>query len=120
MELLMVNQHMTRFLKQIEDSRAMVSKVLALRNSLHGRIGGPEDLLSNLSAASMGSISNPGTSTNSLLPPQPQPIKLLAKLPKEIEEANLEKPELMRLAALYELIETEIDYIKDLTTMTTV
>ena len=50
--------------------------------------------------------------------PSTQP-KLLAKLPKEVEEANLEKPELLRLAAVYELIETECDYLKDLSTMLT-
>lgn len=44
-------------------------------------------------------------------------MKLFAKLPKQIAESTLEKPELMRLSAVYELIETEIDYVKDLQTM---
>lgn len=45
------------------------------------------------------------------------PIKLFAKLPKQILDSGLEKPELMRLSAVYELIETEIDYVQDLKTM---
>lgn len=44
-------------------------------------------------------------------------IKLFAKVPKQITESSLEKPELMRLSAVYELIETEIDYVNDLQTM---
>ncbi|KAJ3269397.1 Myosin 10A, isoform D [Terramyces sp. JEL0728] len=52
----------------------------------------------------------------SVAQPQSAP-KLFAKLPKQIAEAQLEKPELMRLSAVYELIETEIDYVKDLNTM---
>ncbi|KAL5032310.1 hypothetical protein BDV3_000892 [Batrachochytrium dendrobatidis] len=43
--------------------------------------------------------------------------KMFAKLPKEVTDANLPKPELMRLSALYELIETEADYCRDLMTM---
>lgn len=39
------------------------------------------------------------------------------KLPKEITDANLPKPEVMRLMAVYELIETEADYCRDLSTM---
>jgi hypothetical protein len=49
--------------------------------------------------------------------PTPLGMKLFAKLPKQIAESSLEKPELMRLSAVYELIETEIDYVKDLQTM---
>lgn len=49
--------------------------------------------------------------------PTPAPLKLFSKLPKQITESGLEKPELMRLSAVYELIETEIDYVKDLQTM---
>jgi hypothetical protein len=51
--------------------------------------------------------------------PQPSPLKLFAKLPKQVVESGLEKPELMRLSAVYELIETECDYVKDLNTMIT-
>jgi hypothetical protein len=47
-------------------------------------------------------------------------LKLFAKLPKQIVESGLVKPELMRLSAVYELIETELDYCKDLQTMITV
>lgn len=46
--------------------------------------------------------------------------KLFAKLPQAVAESGLEKPEMMRLSAVYELIETEIDYVKDLQTMITV
>jgi hypothetical protein len=44
-------------------------------------------------------------------------VKLFAKLPKEVAEADLDKNELMRLSVVYELIETEIDYVNDLKTM---
>ena len=50
-------------------------------------------------------------------PAASQPLKLFAKLPKQIMDSGLEKPELMRLSAVYELIETEIDYVQDLKTM---
>ena len=50
-------------------------------------------------------------------PATSQPLKLFAKLPKQIMDSGLEKPELMRLSAVYELIETEIDYVQDLKTM---
>lgn len=48
---------------------------------------------------------------------QPVQAKNFSKVPKEVADANLPKPELMRLSTVYELIETEIDYGKDLTTM---
>ena len=48
---------------------------------------------------------------------QPQQPKAFGKLPKEILDANLPKPELMRLSTVYELIETEADYVRDLQTM---
>lgn len=47
----------------------------------------------------------------------PVMAKNFSKVPKEVVDANLPKPELMRLSAVYELIETEIDYGKDLTVM---
>ncbi|KAJ3293191.1 cytochrome c oxidase subunit 1 [Rhizoclosmatium sp. JEL0117] len=42
------------------------------------------------------------------------PVKLYPKLPAEIAGAGLPKAELMRLSVIYELIETEADYIRDL------
>lgn len=47
----------------------------------------------------------------------PVASKNFSKVPKEVADANLPKPELMRLSTVYELIETELDYGKDLTTM---
>lgn len=58
-----------------------------------------------------------GGATTAPTPATSQPLKLFAKLPKQIMDSGLEKPELMRLSAVYELIETEIDYVQDLKTM---
>ncbi|KAI8913327.1 Dbl homology domain-containing protein [Gorgonomyces haynaldii] len=46
-----------------------------------------------------------------------QPPKLFAKLPQVVAESSLPKPEMMRLSAVYEMIETENDYVRDLQTM---
>ncbi|KAJ3128789.1 spermatogenesis-associated protein 13 [Nowakowskiella sp. JEL0407] len=48
---------------------------------------------------------------------QPSTPKSFSKLPKELLDANLPKSELMRLSVVYELIETEADYIRDLNVM---
>ncbi|TPX69374.1 hypothetical protein SpCBS45565_g02378 [Spizellomyces sp. 'palustris'] len=45
------------------------------------------------------------------------PKTMFSKLPPEVAAANLPKPELMRLSAVYELIETEADYVRDLSLM---
>ncbi|KNC98059.1 uncharacterized protein SPPG_06473 [Spizellomyces punctatus DAOM BR117] len=45
------------------------------------------------------------------------PKTMFSKLPPEVAGANLPKPELMRLSAVYELIETEADYVRDLSLM---
>ncbi|TPX30842.1 hypothetical protein SmJEL517_g05682 [Synchytrium microbalum] len=47
----------------------------------------------------------------------PTAPKLFAKLPPEVLNAGLTKAEMMRLSVVYELIETESDYVKDLGTM---
>ncbi|KAI8926331.1 hypothetical protein BC831DRAFT_456795 [Entophlyctis helioformis] len=49
--------------------------------------------------------------------PLPAQSKMFAKLPKEVQDANLPKPELMRLMAVYELLDTEADYCRDLSTI---
>ena len=51
----------------------------------------------------------------------PSPTSSLKlKLPTSIMELNLPKTELMRLATVYELIETESDYVRDLQIMSVV
>jgi hypothetical protein len=47
-------------------------------------------------------------------------VKLFAKLPQEVAKADIDKVEMMRLSVVYELIETESDYINDLKTMQSV
>ncbi|KAJ3216933.1 Myosin 10A, isoform D [Dinochytrium kinnereticum] len=57
------------------------------------------------------------TSSPSLLgtaPTTPISPKLFAKLPIEVMNAGLPKNDMMRLSVVYELIETESDYVKDL------
>lgn len=49
--------------------------------------------------------------------PAPVAPKSFGKLPKEVAESGLPKADLMRLSTIYELIETEIDYGKDLHVM---
>ena len=46
--------------------------------------------------------------------------KIFGKLPAEIMQFDLSKPQLMRLSVIYEWIETEADYVRDLITMITV
>ncbi|KAI8854077.1 hypothetical protein BC829DRAFT_381244 [Chytridium lagenaria] len=48
------------------------------------------------------------------LPTTPISPKLFAKLPTEVMNAGLPKNDMMRLSVVYELIETEADYVKDL------
>ncbi|KAJ3288135.1 cytochrome c oxidase subunit 1 [Borealophlyctis nickersoniae] len=47
----------------------------------------------------------------------PTTPKMFSKLPPEVLSAQLPKAELMRLSVVYELIETESDYVRDLNTM---
>ena len=53
-------------------------------------------------------------STATLSSPVNGAPKLFAKLPADVLNAGLTKQELMRLSVVYELIETEADYVKDL------
>lgn len=46
--------------------------------------------------------------------------KMFNKLPPEVVAANLPKPEVMRLSVIYEMIETEVDFVRDLNVMITV
>ncbi|RKO93574.1 hypothetical protein BDK51DRAFT_40719 [Blyttiomyces helicus] len=50
----------------------------------------------------------------------PTTPKMFQKLPPEALSANLPKSELMRLCAVYELIDTEADYVRDLNVMISV
>ncbi|KAI9201995.1 uncharacterized protein BJ171DRAFT_584641 [Polychytrium aggregatum] len=64
------------------------------------------------------SSSEPFFDQNKAAAPQtPSTPKLFAKLPAEVMNAGLPKPELMRLSVVYELIETELDYVRDLSVM---
>ncbi|KAI8921845.1 hypothetical protein DFJ77DRAFT_651 [Powellomyces hirtus] len=49
--------------------------------------------------------------------PVQTPKSMFSKLPPEVSSANLPKPELMRLSVVYEMIETEADYVRDLELM---
>ncbi|KAI9100569.1 hypothetical protein DFS34DRAFT_648488 [Phlyctochytrium arcticum] len=49
--------------------------------------------------------------------PTGPPRTMFAKLPPEVAASNLSKAEMMRLCSVYELIETEADYVRDLTLM---
>ncbi|KAJ3091674.1 Myosin 10A, isoform D [Quaeritorhiza haematococci] len=64
-------------------------------------------------------LSSEGSATSLPTPvnPSPNTPKMFAKLPQEVLNANLAKPELMRLSVVYELIETEADYVRDLNVM---
>lgn len=75
------------------------------RESLNEKLGIPENQTQEIDRGS------------TLVPQAPAPLKLFAKLPQQILESGLEKPELMRLSSVYELIETEVDYVQDLKTM---
>ncbi|KAJ3045784.1 cytochrome c oxidase subunit 1 [Rhizophlyctis rosea] len=67
-----------------------------------------------LLAGTPTSAPSPASSMGAATPTTP---KMFSKLPPEVLAANLQKNELMRLSAVYELIETEADYVKDLRTM---
>ncbi|KAJ3182436.1 cytochrome c oxidase subunit 1 [Geranomyces variabilis] len=45
------------------------------------------------------------------------PKSMFSKLPPEVNNAGLLKPELMRLSVVYEMIETEADHVRDLELM---
>jgi hypothetical protein len=60
------------------------------------------------------------TSASSTVATPSPTSSLKLKLPTSIMELNLPKTELMRLATVYELIETEADYVRDLQIMSVV
>ena len=49
--------------------------------------------------------------------PVSPPQKQFGKLPPEVLNAGLAKPEMMRLAVVYEMIDTEVDFGKDMSTL---
>ena len=104
-EMSTANRNLTQVLTDLQASRA--------------------DIVSKFSSANLGATLNFkqgfGTNPNGLDgngvfgAPPPAPPKQI--LPKEVLDANLPKNEVMRLSAVYELIETEADYCKDLSTI---
>ena len=46
-----------------------------------------------------------------------QKRKMFPKVPKEIVTLEMDKNELLRLSCAYELVQTEVDYVRDLSTM---
>ena len=105
MEILKLNNGMSKVEAMIQNNEVMFRRVEDIKHSFETVFDDEKDIDKAEAPLSASTIT-----------PSAQP-KLLAKLPKEVEEANLEKPELLRLAAVYELIETESDYLKDLGTM---
>ncbi|KAJ3173283.1 cytochrome c oxidase subunit 1 [Geranomyces variabilis] len=61
-------------------------------------------------------INSPGSEANPAQSAQ-MPKSMFSKLPPEVNNAGLPKPELMRLSVVYEMIETEADYVRDLELM---
>nr|KAJ3421048.1 Rho guanine nucleotide exchange factor 4 [Polyrhizophydium stewartii] len=103
----------------------------AVRNDVLGRLASPALLEQLASLRTSAKIILPSPSSAGSMPwsessarfsgsfgsPAAGPPKMFSKLPKEVIDANLPKPELMRLSAVYELIETEADYCRDLSTI---
>ncbi|KAJ3412174.1 cytochrome c oxidase subunit 1 [Chytridiales sp. JEL 0842] len=83
------------------------------RKRVSMEVGGSSPSLNNVSGI-MSPTSGGGQSAGVGAPQSP---KLFAKLPQEVVNANLPKGELMRLSVVYEFIETEMDYVKDLVIM---
>lgn len=46
-----------------------------------------------------------------------QKQKMFPKVPKDLVTQDMEKNELLRLSCAYELVQTEVDYVRDLSTM---
>ncbi len=125
--------HLVELSKQAKKLKFHNEVLDDFRLQLNAAIGLPEDKSAKMlpsavgtnltgsstrdSVSSIQNESRPSAVEGKPVVPQPSPLKLFAKLPKQITESSLEKPELMRLSAVYELIETEIDYVKDLQTM---
>ncbi|KAJ3126286.1 Myosin 10A, isoform D [Physocladia obscura] len=100
-------------LSQIENTQKVIMNTIEtghrksfLNKGLH--------LRSNSSMNSVTFNSEDENKTNS--PPISGAVspKLYAKLPMEVLTSNLPKQDMMRLSVIYELIETESDYIRDL------
>ena len=51
---------------------------------------------------------------------QQQLQKTFSKLPSDLLNRGLTKPQLMRLSVVYEFIDTEVDYVRDLNTVLSV
>ncbi|KAJ3358750.1 Myosin 10A, isoform D [Kappamyces sp. JEL0680] len=105
-------------LEQVEELRVQLNAAMGIpeeKVATHSKLShSPSNVLHEVDFRPSMSVR---ASTIEETKPQAAPIKLFSKLPKQIVESGLEKPELMRLSAVYELIETEIDYCKDLQTM---
>ncbi|KAI8825064.1 uncharacterized protein EV422DRAFT_517301 [Fimicolochytrium jonesii] len=73
--------------------------------------------LANLSSTNGGAPFPPAGQAAATAPAAAGPKPMFSKLPPEVQNANLPKQEMMRLSAVYELIETEADYVRDLSLM---
>ncbi|KAI8895289.1 hypothetical protein BC833DRAFT_623172 [Globomyces pollinis-pini] len=118
LQILRLNQYLQLLSTSATDLNNKTTDLGTLRDEYITKLGLTEDKFKHNSFPTSTSESNllEDKSRNSILPVAASP-KMFAKLPKQIVESGVEKPELMRLCAVYELIETEIDYVKDLNTM---
>jgi hypothetical protein len=101
---------------QAAPQQTLIAEKLDIRSSIFGNVLGRKRADSEVHIA-LPAVQD--STTNLQAAPQQAPVasKNFSKVPKEVADANLPKPELMRLSTVYELIETELDYGKDLMTM---
>ncbi|KAJ3162810.1 cytochrome c oxidase subunit 1 [Geranomyces michiganensis] len=62
-------------------------------------------------------VNSPATDASPTQSSAQMPKSMFSKLPPEVNNAGLPKSELMRLSVVYEMIETEADYVRDLELM---
>jgi hypothetical protein len=87
-----------------------------ISTDIQGTLGGSSPILS----VPPNIVGINGPAGGGAPPMSPQTPKLFSKLPQEIVNSGLPKAELMRLSVVYEFIETESDYVKDLGIMVNV
>ena len=80
-----------------------------------------ETYLPRFCARSRETSKSPNSAQGSpVLASLPAPAKMFNKLPDEVVNANLDKKEMFRLSVIYEMMETEVDFVRDMKVITSV
>ncbi|KAJ3187390.1 cytochrome c oxidase subunit 1 [Gaertneriomyces sp. JEL0708] len=91
------------------DNAALTAAVTAVEDETPDAVSSADPVPNAVAEPTSEFVSGTSTPTT--------PKSMFPKVPAEVANAGLPKSEMMRLSAVYELIETEADYVRDLTLM---